>query len=65
MFLYYYFTRSPDLTGAEDGCYTDWSLDLLVAKKVGETDKFPGPHSAVVFFFGSRKLRIIKGPHLF
>lgn len=38
MLLYYHLTRSPDLTGAEDGCYTDWSLDLLVAKKVSETD---------------------------
>lgn len=43
------FTRSPDLTGAEDGCYSDWSLDLLVAKKVSEIDNFPGPHCAIVF----------------
>lgn len=49
MHLYSNLTRSPHLTGAEDGCYTDWSLDLLVAKKVSETDKFPGPHCAVIF----------------
>lgn len=29
-------TNSCHATGAEDGCYSDWSLDLLVAKKVCE-----------------------------
>ena len=24
------------LLGVDDGCYKDWSLDLLVARKVGE-----------------------------
>ncbi|KAJ8459890.1 hypothetical protein OPV22_032816 [Ensete ventricosum] len=27
--------------GSEDGCYSDWSLDVLVAKKILELDRLP------------------------
>jgi len=28
------------VSGPAEGCYNDWSLDLLVAKKVGEVISF-------------------------
>ncbi|XP_020228489.1 agmatine deiminase [Cajanus cajan] len=35
--------------GLEDGCYSDWTLDLLVAKKILEIEKIPRfPHSMVL-----------------
>ncbi|WOK92041.1 hypothetical protein Cni_G00732 [Canna indica] len=35
--------------GPEDGCYSDWSLDVLVAKKILEIEKLPRfPHRMVL-----------------
>ncbi|KAL6994987.1 agmatine deiminase [Sarracenia purpurea var. burkii] len=35
--------------GIEEGCYTDWSLDLLLARKILEVEKIPRfPHSMIL-----------------
>ncbi|XP_052180488.1 agmatine deiminase [Diospyros lotus] len=35
--------------GIEDGCYNDWSLDLLVARKILEIERIPRfPHSVIL-----------------
>jgi len=35
--------------GVEDGCYTDWSLDLLLARKILAVEKVPRfPHSMIL-----------------
>ncbi|PIN06959.1 Agmatine deiminase [Handroanthus impetiginosus] len=35
--------------GTEDGCYKDWSLDLLIARKILEIEKIPRfPHSMIL-----------------
>ncbi|BAT76482.1 hypothetical protein LR48_Vigan01g269400 [Vigna angularis] len=39
--------------GLEDGCYSDWSLDLLVAKKILETEKIPRFPQSMVLEGGS------------
>ncbi|XP_014509067.1 agmatine deiminase [Vigna radiata var. radiata] len=39
--------------GSEGGCYTDWSLDLLVAKKILEIEKIPRFRQSMVLEGGS------------
>ncbi|CAJ1944282.1 unnamed protein product [Sphenostylis stenocarpa] len=39
--------------GLEDGCYSDWSLDLLVAKKILEIEKVPRFSHSMVLEGGS------------
>ncbi|KAJ4713286.1 Agmatine deiminase [Melia azedarach] len=35
--------------GVEDGCYSDWSLDLFVARKILDTERLPRfPHSMIL-----------------
>ncbi|KAH9778375.1 Agmatine deiminase [Citrus sinensis] len=38
-----------ELSGVDDGCYRDWSLDLQVARKILSTERLPRfPHSMVL-----------------
>ncbi|KAL5725608.1 agmatine deiminase [Ranunculus cassubicifolius] len=39
--------------GVEDGCYTDWSLDLLVAKKILGIEKVPRFPQSIILEGGS------------
>ncbi|KAK1392312.1 hypothetical protein POM88_011368 [Heracleum sosnowskyi] len=39
--------------GAEDGCYTDWSIDLLVAKKIISVERLPRFPQSIILEGGS------------
>ncbi|KAK1382775.1 hypothetical protein POM88_020510 [Heracleum sosnowskyi] len=39
--------------GAEDGCYTNWSLDLLVAKKIISVERLPRFPQSIILGGGS------------
>ncbi|KAK1372732.1 Agmatine deiminase [Heracleum sosnowskyi] len=39
--------------GAEDGCYTDWGLDLLVAKKIISVERLPRFPQSIILEGGS------------
>lgn len=39
--------------GAEDGCYSDWSLDLLVAKKIISVERLPRFPQSIILEGGS------------